>query len=241
MTQTIIEDVSEILSTFNLEEISDLLRKQVNLSDEDNPLQMADYFKPLYYRYRSIMDTDENPQEYKDETQRRFIEVCNLFIDLICERFNLTIDETWRFDNEANLPGLVTALYSLFISDIVSNLQEVCINYINKNKKEIFQVFEERKNKKDAATLVNKKKHSIEMAVIIANIYDVSTWILSQLSEEQFVQYLNQDYAPLRVIDKLLQDGIIAGEFMDTINEAYADNMNLKAETCYRIISSMER
>jgi hypothetical protein len=241
MNQTVIEDVSEILSTFPLDEISDLLRRQVNLLDADNPMHMTDYFKPLYYRYRSILETPDNSEEIKTEARNQFNDICNLFINLICEEFHLEMDSNWIIDNEGSLPGLVTAMYGFFISDLTSNLHEVCINYINKNKKEIFQVFEERKNKKDAATLVNKKNHTIEMAVIIANIYDVSTWILSQITEEQYMQYLNPDYAPLKIIQKFFEDGIIAGEFMETINEVYTENQSLKAEVCYQIISTIER
>ena len=42
MEKTIIEDVSEILETFNLEEIKDLLKKQVDLT-ENIGTNMTDY------------------------------------------------------------------------------------------------------------------------------------------------------------------------------------------------------
>lgn len=240
METTIIEDVSEILETFNLEEIKDLLNKQVSLT-ENIGTNMTDYFKPLYFSYKSIVEAEENSQEMKDEAAKRFNEVCNLFIDAICEKFHLQLDDEWRDLHELDLPGLVTALYCFFVRDIVLNLQEVCINYIQKNRKEIFNVFEDRKTKKDASTLVEKRKHPIDMAVIIANIYDVSSWILSQLTEEQYIQYMNEEYIPLRILYPMFQNGDISGDFLETINEAYSENLELKAETCYQILSVIKR
>ena len=240
MEKTIIEDVSEILETFNLEEIKDLLKKQVDLT-ENIGTNMTDYFMPLYFSYKSIIEAEENSQEMKYEATTRFNEVCNLFIDAICEKFHLEINDEWRMLHEMDLPGLVTAMYCFFIKDIVSNIQEVCINYIQKNRKEIFTVFEDRKKKKDASTLVEKRKHPIDMAVIIANIYDVSSWILSQLSEEQYIEYMNDQYVPLRVLYPMFQNGDISGDFLETINEAYSQNLELKAETCYQILSVINK
>ena len=241
MKTTAIESVSEILDTFDLIEITDLLERQINLSDGNIIDRNTDYFKPLYFKYKSIMDDEDNPDDIKEETRQKFMNVCHIFINIIAKYFNLSIDQEWINDNEGDLPALVTALYCFFVKDIVSNLQEVCINYINKNKKDIFTLFEDRKNKKDCVTIVSKRNYTIETAVIVSNIYDVATWILSQMSENKYIMYMNQDYAPLIVVDKLLEDGIIAGEFMESINNAFAENLPLKAEVCFQLLSIIEK
>lgn len=233
-----VEDISEILDTFNLVEIRDLLEKQVSINENDETSDRADYFTPLYYRYKQIMESEENPDDVKEEARKHFGDICRIFLSVLCNKFHLEIDEEWVIDNQEKLQGIVTAMYHFFVVDLTSNLQEVCLNYISKKKDELFQIFEERKNKKDAATLVNKKKYSIEGAVIIANIYDVSTWILSQLSESNYMAYMNSDYASLIVVKKLMEDGILGGDFMDVINEAYAESLNLKTEVCFHIISA---
>ncbi len=234
-----IEEVSEILDTFDIEDIASLLTKQLDLS-ENLSVTMTDYFKPLHHRYVQITNDDSIPEDIKGEAKEKFFNVCRLFIAIICKKFDLTVDTEWMIDHEGDLPGLVTALYCFFVKDIVENIQEVCINYINKNRKKIFELFEERKNKKDSMTLVNKKNFPLDMAVIMANIYDVTTFILTALSEEQYIQYMNQDYIPLRVIYPMLQDGIIAGEFIDIISALYTENINLRAVVCYNIMTSFK-
>lgn len=234
-----IEDVSIILDTFNIEDIASLLMKQLDLS-ENLSVTMTDYFKPLHHHYIQISNDESIPDDVKSETKEKFFNVCRIFINIICKKFDLSVDTDWMIDHEGDLPGFVTALYCFFVKDIIENLQEVCINYINKNRKEIFELFEERKNKKDSMTLVHKKNFSLDMAVILANIYDVTTFILSTLSEEQYIQYMNQDYIPLRVIYPMLQDGIISGEFIDVISALYTENINLRATVCYQILTSFK-
>lgn len=234
-----IEDVSEILDTFDIEDIASLLMKQLDLS-ENLSVTMTDYFEPLHRHYVKITNDESIPDDVKSEAKEKFFNICRIFITIICKKFDLTVDTDWMIDREGDLPGFVTALYRFFVKDIIANIQEVCINYINKNRKEIFELFEERKNKKDSMTLVNKKNFSLDMAVILANIYDVTTFILSALSEEQYIQYMNQEYIPLRVIYPMLQDGIIAGEFIDVISALYTENINLRSAVCYQILTSFK-
>ena len=234
MKQTIIEDVSEILNLFNYEEITQILNKQISL-DSDSMTEV-DNFKPLYYKYKSIIETEDNPEEYKEEARVRFEKICNIFIDLICNKYGLTIDETWREEHTNELPGVVVALYNFFVTDLVNNIKEVCINFLQKNIKEVYSAFEDRKSKKDASTLTNKKSYPIEIAIIVSNIYDITTWIINQLSEEEFIKYLNNDYVPLRIINKMMEEGYMAGDFMSEINDIYA-LVHIKSEICFQILS----
>lgn len=235
-----VEDISEILDTFDLTEISDLLKRQIELKDKDSRLITTDYFHPIYIKYRSIMESEDTSGDLKDEVTDKFNKICDIFIDLICEKFNLIIDQDWKMEHRSQLPALVISLYHFFIRDLSTNLQEVCINYINQNRSTIFEVFEERKSKKDAATLVNKRNFPIDLAVILANIYDTSTWTIRQLSEEEYINYMNNDYAPLKVIKSLMEESIISGEFMDVIEEIYEDCVGLKGQVCFNILSSFK-
>lgn len=238
MKQTVIYEVSEILDTFNLEEITKLLQNQI-YSSEDYGTKV-DHFKPLYYKYQSIINTEGNSDEIKNTAITKFMDVCNIFLSLICKKFHLEIDQSWKDDHYNDLPGFAMALYSFFVLDISSNIYDVCVNYINKNTQFIYEAFEDRKSKKDAATLVNKKILSPELAIIVSNIYDISTWILSQLTEEQFIQYLNTDYIPLKFIIGILENGILSGEFMIEINDIYSSNIGLKSDVCFQLISHIQ-
>lgn len=239
MNFTTVESISEIIDTFDLIEISELLERQINISDGNILERNTDYFKPLYFRYKSIMENENSLDDIKEETHRKFINVCHIFIKIISKNFGITVDPDWLDDNEGDLPGLVTALYCFFVKDVKANLVEACLNYINKNKADIFNLFEERKNKKDCITIVSKKNYDIKTAVVMANIYDVCTWVLSQMSENQFISYLNHDYSPLLAIENLLENGVIVGEFMDNINYAFTENLSLKADVCFQVLSSI--
>lgn len=237
MEPNAIDDVSEILDIFDIEDIVSLLTKQLNLS-ENLSITMTDYFKPLHHHYVQISNDESIPDDLKSEAKERFIKICKVFIAIICRRFELEIDEEWVIDHEGDLPGLVTAMYCFFVKDMIANIQEVCMNYINKNRKDLFELFEERKNKKDSVTLVKKKNFPLDMAVILANIYDVTTFILSAVNEEQYLQYMNPDYIPLRVVYPMLEQGILAGNFIDVISSMYTENINLRATVCYQILTS---
>lgn len=241
MEQSVIYEVSEILDTFNLEEISKLLQQQISSSENSElGLQTVDHFKPLYYKYQGIMRASENTGEIKEAATERFMNICNIFLTMICRKYGIAIDPVWKDDHYGDLPGFTMALYNFFVLDVSSNIYDVCIEFIKKNKSMIYEAFEERKNKKDASTLVYKKIMSPEMAVITSNIYDVSTWILTQLSEEQFLNYLNPDYLPLKLIKTLLEEGILSGEFMVELNDIYSSDLILKSDVCFRLISYLK-
>ena len=242
MTNLIIEDVSEILDTFNLEEITRLLYSQIDPTEDQRSTHMVDHFKPLYYKYKSIISTEENTEDMKTTATERFQEICNIFLDLICKKFHIEINTTWREDHITELPGLIMALYSFFVLDIISNLEEVCINFIRRNAKMICEVFEDKKNNKDAATISNKRSSmTVETVLIASNIYDVTSWILSQLSEQQYIIYMDQEYIPLRLISSLLEEGLLAGQFMMEINDLYSTNIDIKSAVCFNILAILKK
>lgn len=241
MKPTVIEEVSEILGIFNLDEIAQMMRKQINEEYNEGVItDQVDHFKPLYYKYRSITSTDENGEEVRNAAEERFMTICNIFLKLICEKFHLELDETWKDDHYQDIPGLTMSLYTFFILESCPNIYDVCRAYIIDHVDEIYQMFEERKSKKDATTLVNKKIMSPEAAIIVSNIYDVTTWILNQLSEEQFLEYLPESYLPLNLIKKLLDEGVMSANFMIEINDVYSMNVHLKGDVCFRLITEIQ-
>lgn len=240
MKSTTIEAVSEIIDTFNIEEISGLLERQIEMDENGMNESKTDYFHPIYLKYRSIIDSEETSEECKLDAENRFRIVCDLFLDKLLGKFHITLDNDWKEDHRNEIPALVTAIYCFFVKDLISNLQEVLINYINQNRKAIYDVFEERKTKKDASTLVNKRNFSIDLAVILSNIYDTSSYILKQLSEEEFLEYMNPDYGPKTIIEDLMQDGTLEGDFMEVIEEIYENCIGVKGGVCFNILSSYQ-
>lgn len=240
MNQDILLEVSDILASFDIEEISRLINDQINTDYEnDNSTEiLMNHFKPLYIKYKNIVDNYPTDSDIRHESDIRFVEICNVFLDAICNKFNLEFDNDWRSSNIGNLPGVTMAMYEFFIMDFANNLYEVFVNYILRNTKNLYKTFESLKNKKDASTLINRKNLSPEMSLIISNIYDVSTWIMEQVDEDEFFNYTPVEYLPFKIIHGLYLEKIISGEFMLVINEIFRSSMVLKSDVCFKIVSN---
>lgn len=237
MKDTALIEVSEILKEFNIDEISRIIEDQfnTNYSEDSSTDSVVDHLKPLYYTYRTLTK-QQLDEDTKKDAEIRFYSVCNLFINAISKKFNLHIDHEWLDDNIGYLPGLTYSLYSFFIIDFSSNVYEVLLNYILKNTSEIYEVFEGMRNKKDSSTLANKKSLSPEMSLIISNIFDISLWIFNKMTEDEFFNYLSDEYTPLKIIKKLFNDGKISGDFIEVINEIFQSNIRLRSKTCFEMI-----
>ena len=188
-----------------------------------------DHLKPLYYNYAKIINNDGYDQDTKDEATNKYFSICKIFIRKIMHKFNLEIDDVWVEDNYSSIPGLAMALYNLFILDFSSNILEVIINYLIKNAKEIHKVFEPMKSKKDVCSINNNKKLSPEMAVIVSNIYEVCTWILTQIDNEEFFEYMDEGYLPRELLKVLYENGVLSGDFMSSICSIFKTNIPLKS------------
>lgn len=230
-------EISDILETFDKSEISGLINNQLN-TEHYTMNKITDHFMPLYIRWRSIMENPEVVEDIKINTDLRFKELCEAILKNILNRFGMTIDDDWIEMNQCDLPGLTVALYHFFVLDFVSNLHDVIMNYIMQNHKMIYQVFEAMENKKDASTINQKKKLTPKMAMIIANIYDISEWIINQIDEDNYFNYVNQDYALNDIFREYIDKGALTGSFMNEIAKIYLTKISLKSEICFSIISN---
>jgi len=240
MKDEVLLEVSDILDSFNIEEMSKLIKSQIN-SDYENDSSteiLTDHFKPIYVKYKYILDKYPEDSDVRVEAERNFMKVCNVFLQAICKKFDLTLDMEWMESNIPNLPGMAMAMYSFFIIDFSSNVYDVLVNYIGRNTKMLCKAFESLKNKKDASTLVNKKNLSPEMSLIVSNVYDVSNWILEQVDEDTFFKYLSVDYLPFKVVYGLYSKNVISGEFMSVVNDIFRSSTALKSDICFKIVSN---
>lgn len=228
LQEKILVEVSDILETFNIAEISLLIKEQINGDDDDFINITMDHFKPLYFNFAKLTKYDLE-EDIKDEAQNRFFSICEVFIDEICKKFQLEIDSEWIRSRYNDLPAITMSLYSFFVLDFVQNVYEVIVNYIAINKDLVYKTFEDLKSKKDASTLANKKSLSSEMTIIISNIYDITKWIMMNINEEDFLNYLDKDYIPLKVVRPMYLEGKLSGNFVDVISNMLAENVSLNS------------
>lgn len=251
MSRQIVE-VSEILDAFDLNEITDLVKGQINDNNNTDDIGaiITDHFKPLFYKYKKLVALNEDretlirkgvDEEVYQEAIDRFNKICWIFIDAICKKFNLELDEDWVSEKPKNLIGFTLALYSFFIIDFQQNVTYVTRNYLIQNLEHVYEVFESCKMKKDASTLVNKKELTTEQAIIISNIYDVVRWVLDEMDEDAFFEYFDDDYMPLGVIKALFTEGRLNGDFMSKIREIVSTSLTFNGRICFDIASALRK
>lgn len=240
MTEQSVIEVSDILDSFDMDEISNLIKSQINTDSEDDTSTdiLTDLFQPLYAKYRAYMDM-EIPNDIKEQADDRFTSICDLFLDAIENKFGVTLEEDWKDGHKADLPGVTTALYSLFVTDFYGNLYEIFVNYIVRNIKLINEVFDAMKVKKDAASNTYRKDFHPEVALVASNIFDITIWILEQIDEEDFFEYIDEAYIPSMIVQRYYNDGIINGDFMGLVNDIYTKSSSLQSKICLDIISNL--
>lgn len=235
-TTDILFERSEILSSFNEDEIAHLLDEQITNEFEDLASLPVDYFKPLYYRYRTMREI-EMDDDLRNEFESKFRRISKLFIDRICRVFNISVDSRYMDDHINDIPCLALALYSFFVLEVMQNIEDVLHNFIVKNHKMLYDLFEDQKNKKDGSTIIYQKKLSPKMALLIANIYIVSSYSIDNMTEDDYFDCLPEGYVPGIIIKDLYQKGHITGSFMETIKDMYNQCNYLRSIICFNIES----
>jgi len=237
MNGTLIIERSEILESFNDTELSELLDDQFNgLFKEINAVPI-DYLKPYYYKYKSMKE-DIACTDMKTYLENKYNQICMQFINKIEKVFHIKVSEDWLDEHVKNIPSVALLLYNFFILELGTNMEDAIHRNIKLDKSCLYKLFEERKNKKDGSTQLYSKCKDPEMALLIANIYDVSTQALDDMSEEEYLSYLPEGYVPAEFIKRMFSEGYISGNFMNVIREVYAKSAYLKSVICFNIESS---
>ena len=172
MTESSYIEISEIMDSFDLDEVQRLIHDQIEMLDEDTCENMIDNFKILYTKYASIQENqDQMDEDDYNYTVARFYKICELFIEEVCDKYNISINEEYLNDHYGDIPRLALCLYRFFVIDFKGNLYHVLLTYIQENMEQIAQAFESAKLKRDASTLVNKKIEDSNVGLVVSNIY----------------------------------------------------------------------
>ena len=235
--------VEGLLDYFDIEKTRDLITEQLNADSLTPGGRLTDHLQPLWARYSSL-EHDHNgldPSVY-DEVKAKFDSICLMFIDYICKKYGLSLDEGWLENmNRSEIHGLAVMLYSFFVIDMENLILEVLIKYIDANVDMLATQFGDNlKARKDAAYISLKKIVDSRYAVIGASIYDVCYWILDQMSENEFFDHIDGDYIPLTIIAKWFDDMHINGEFMQKIYEIFK-NSDWKSRICFNLITNIKK
>lgn len=242
-------EVSEIMDTFNIEEISLIVDSQIiNPKFDMIGDSSVDQFSPLKNRYDGIVEANEDP-DILLEVQERFLSICGVFLDAIEGKFAIKLSDDWMETHRNDIPDVTEALYNTFVLNFITNIEDVLFSYIMKNKMQIYQVFEDDRNKKDASTIAKKKNFNIEDAVILADIYDICAWILDNLTVDQWFEYADLEEVDMARIHSLYEsadlmdseegDPPIAVSFVDQISTIFKKDTSVKGVLCFNLLKRL--
>lgn len=234
-------DISEVIETFDPDETRTLIQAQLSLLDDDALEMMADNFKLLFTRYASLKEDQSNlnPDAFQ-EAEDRFFNICQIFIEEISTKYGFTIDEDFLDKQYANLPSIALPIYLFFVLDFRSNLFNSILTFINQNRDGIVSYFEDRRNKHDSITIVNRTAEDQDIALITSNIYDVIDWCMEQMSTSDLLDCMEKDYIAYGPIRTMYDDSVLNGEFIDAISDILKTNVALKARIGYDIICRLK-
>ena len=240
MAKDILIERSEILQSFNVEEISQLVKDQMkNLFTELNGIPI-DYLKPIYYNYQQMKKMDMTDDLRKDLNED-YITTVKVFIREIEDAFNFKIAEDYIENNVVDLPSLALVLYSFFVLELANNIEDSLHRSIKMDVENLYELFEDRKNKKDGSTAIYAKCGDPKLALVMANIYDVSIQVMSEMTEEEFLKNLPEGYLPGDVVRKMYEEGKLMGDFMEVIRENFIKSSFLRSTICFNIESTYRK
>lgn len=237
MNETSMNVVSDILDSFQMNELHELFSEQIDNPSENYINPVINHFQPLYRNYMMLNDMKDDDIEEIKAARSKFLDICILIINMIEEKFNISIDEEYLNDNANDLPGICLALYSFFIIDFYNNVYEIIRNYLEKNLIELYDIFQENILKKDSVTISNRKNlFSEQMSIIVSNIYDITDYIFTLLDDETALENLDEGCIPAIIIKRLYEKAHMTGSFVRVIADIYKTNTALKSKVCFDII-----
>ena len=85
----------------------------------------------------------------------------------------------------------------------------------------------------------NKRTMSPKLAILAANIYDVTDYIFSLLDESTIMDYMEEGDVVVLSIREMMKKGLLPGEFVVPIADIYKQNVDLKARVCLKVTLAM--
>lgn len=235
-------DNVDIMNSFNIAKIATLLDEQLgNGSNDRSSEYLSDLFLPFYKKYKELMDNGIQDEDIAFDITNKFTQICKIFQERVSRKFGMDVmDDAWVNESLKNNIATTMCMYHFFVLDLQKNIECVIYNFIKRNKDMLNRTFEGYKTKKDAATLLNKKNMDEDIVVIVSNLFAVSSYIISILDEEIFLDYVDITNEDCKLIVGLYQKGYIGGSFMNTIKEIFTKNMGMNTDICLDIISKLK-
>ena len=143
-----------------------------------------------------------------------FSEVAQIISEFFDVQLNIDYDMPKKTEE------IVTDIYEFFIVNIRKTGYRFLLNYIKENKKEIIEVLDLSKPKKDVTTVSVRKKLKNVDVKIISNLYEVVNYIMDlDFQDDVFIEYTRN-----KSILDLYNQGIISGSIAAEVIQYMKDN-----------------
>lgn len=235
MPEISISAISDILDSFDVAEIRELFEDQILRRESYSGIPI-DQFQPLYINYNKLIKSEDADQDELREGEAKFDAICDILLATIEEKFDIQIDETYLEDNARNKPAIALALYNFFVLDLYSNIKELLRNYILRNQNDLYQKFKDVPRKSIAGASLTPNGE-----VIFRNIYDICTYILSELTGDTAFEYLDDGYLPMKVLRNLVDQQVADGDFIAAIGSIFNADTSFKSQMGFDLMYALRQ
>jgi len=231
--------LDDLLIDLDVDEYEKIFVQQIQNSDEDYTSPQIDHYSDLYRRFMDTMGEEDLDEDKRNEVIRRFEQISLTILTALNNKFHLDIDEERIGETDGYFYGYVLACYRFFIIDLQSNIIQLMISYLGRHMNDLYTQFSALDQKKDVVTMSNKRTMSPKLAILAANIYDVTDYIFSLLDESTIMDYMEEGDVVVLSIREMMKKGLLPGEFVVPIADIYKQNVDLKARVCLKVTLAM--
>lgn len=178
---------SEVLLS---EEPSDLTKGHIRDQFKNPSTMRYDYVSTFIENYNYTMDTiyDEDVIDDINAVTDTFVK---FMMNILTKYYGIGFPELEEKSTETQL-DVLHMVYRYFILRMKHNISSYCMNYIKKHKRELLDMFSE---KKDIAS-VNLLNDGIDASdvILISNLYEIVNYILEQETDvDEFLAHSDMD------------------------------------------------
>ena len=230
-----LQEVANILDDFEVPTIIDLFKDQIILSSSFITVPV-NQFDPLYEKYKRATEIDAAEEDDIDEIRNRFQTICVSIVKFIEAKFGIEVDLDWFDTQNASLPAVTLALYKFFVLDLFYIIIGVLNNYISKNLDDLNDAFAAVLNSKNVTVQANLKTLEPKYAVMVSAIFDVTDYAFTMMDNDSIFDYINPNYQPAAILKKLMEDGVVVGDFTRRIADIYKENLELRSKVVFELV-----
>jgi len=202
--------IGTILSRFDSEYITNLIKTSIEQKFRPFSEPMPNMVAVLSRQFKGILD---NSPDYKDQVLKVEIETYQEIIQMICNHYNLSFDNTTDDLYGDNLRTLAFILYDIFVARFTDSIIGFYVSYINRNADHIYSYLSndvEAKKARENSNVAQKMYTNPKFALIHANLNQVIINMSSyDIPFTELLKYLTDYNTAAKISQYIVDNGDI--------------------------------